>query len=63
MCEYISFDQLPVMLQVKDVAAILSIGQNTAYELVRSGQIPSVRIGGIYRISKDALVDYIKKSS
>lgn len=63
MCEYISFDQLPVMLQVKDVAAVLSVGQNTAYELVRSGQIPSVRIGGIYRISKDALVDYIKKSS
>lgn len=63
MCEYISFDQLPVMLQVKDVAAVLSVGQNTAYELVRSGQIPSVRIGGIYRISKDDLEKFIKKSS
>jgi excisionase family DNA binding protein len=33
-------------LKVREVALILNIGRTRAYELVASGQIPSVRIGG-----------------
>ena len=38
---------------------ILDIGRNTAYELVRSGKIRSIRIGRQLRIPKDALQDYL----
>lgn len=31
---------------VVEVAEILGIGRNTAYESCRNGEIPSVRIGG-----------------
>lgn len=31
---------------VAEVAKILGIGRNTAYEVCRSGEIPTIRIGG-----------------
>lgn len=34
-----------MILRVEDLMPILGIGRNTAYELIRSGQIRSVRIG------------------
>ena len=56
-----SYSDLPLVLNVKDLAQILSISQNTAYALVRSGQIRSIRTGRIYRIPKDALIEYLNK--
>lgn len=42
-----SFENLPLVLHVKELAEVLSISQNTAYTLVRSGQIRSIRTGRI----------------
>ena len=56
---YHSFDELPLTLRVEDLMPILGIGRNTAYELVRSKQIYSVKIGRQLRIPKDALVEYL----
>ena len=33
------------VLSVPEAAALLGIGRNTAYEAVRRGEIPTVRIG------------------
>ena len=57
-----SFENLPLVLHVKDLANVLSVSQNTAYALVRSGQIRSVRTGRTYRIPKDAVIEYLNKS-
>ena len=38
-------NQYPPVLSVKQVAEILAVSQNTAYALVRSGQIHSIRVG------------------
>ena len=57
--KYRSFDDLPLTLRMEDLMPILGIGRNTAYELVRSGQIRSVRIGRQIRVPKDALEDYL----
>lgn len=54
---------LPLVLKVEDLMPILSIGRNMAYELVRSGQIHSVRVGRSYRIPVNALEEYLRKSS
>ena len=40
-----AYDDLPLTLSVRELMPILSVGRNTAYELIRSGQIRSVRIG------------------
>lgn len=61
MASITSFENLPLVLHVKELAEVLSISQNTAYALVRSGQIRSVRTGRIYRIPKDALIEYLSK--
>ena len=60
--EYRSFDDLPLTLRVEDLMPILGIGRNTAYKLVRSGQIRSVRIGRQIRIPKDAILEYLQKN-
>lgn len=59
---YRSFDELPLALRVEDLMPILGIGRNTAYELVRSGQIRSVKIGRQLRIPKQDLIDYLTTS-
>ena len=61
MAPITSFEHLPLVLHVKELAEVLSISQNTAYVLVRSGQIRSIRTGRIYRIPKDALIEYLNK--
>jgi len=47
---------------VEEIQSILSIGRNASYELVKSNQFRSVRVGGSIRISKksfDAWLDGI----
>ena len=47
------------VFKVEDIAKMLSISRNTAYELVRSGKIRSVKIGRTYRIPLTAVEDYL----
>ena len=59
--KYRDLHELPVTLRVEDLIPILGIGCNTAYELIRSGQIRSVRIGRQIRIPRDALLEFLRK--
>lgn len=56
---YTTFDSLPLFLTVEQLCAVLGIGKNTAYNLLRSGQIKSIRCGHQIRIPKDALQNII----
>ena len=55
----VSVEELPLVLRVEDLSRALGIGRNSAYELVRSGKIRSIRIGKQLRIPKDALIKYL----
>ena len=59
--KYCSLDDLPLALRVEDLMPILGIGRNTAYELVRSGQIRSIRVGRKIRVPKDAVDAFLGK--
>ena len=61
MSKYRSYDELPLLLKVEDLMPVLGIGRNTAYELVKTGQIFSIRIGRQLRIPKQALIDFVNK--
>lgn len=50
-----SFDALPLFLSVPQAAAVLGVGRNTAYNMVRNGKLRSVRVGRQIRVPKDAL--------
>lgn len=44
-----------LVYSVEEARKILGIGRNAAYNAVNSGEIPSIRIGRMYRIPKAAL--------
>lgn len=58
----IYFENLPLTLHVKDLIPLLSVSHNTAYALVRSGEIRSIRVGRCYLIPRDAVAEYLLKS-
>ena len=60
--KYRSLDELPLALRVEDLMPILGIGRNTAYELVRSGQIRSLKIGRQIRVPRDAVVEFLGRN-
>lgn len=48
------------VIATKDLCDILSISKKTAYQLLQSGEIPSRRIGRVYKIRKTAVINYLK---
>ena len=59
---YTHYDQLPLILSVDELAKILGIGRNTAYDLIRCGRIRSVRIGHKIKIPKDSLLEFLQEN-
>jgi len=57
------FNSYNDVVTVCELAKMLKIGRNTAYELVRAGVIPSFRIGRQIRVSKQAVVEYLSRTS
>ena len=58
-----SLDNLPLTLRVEELMPIFGVGRNTAYELVRSGQIRSIRVGRQLRVPKDAILDFLNQQN
>ena len=50
------------VLDVKDLASVLGISEKTAYGLLKSKQIHSIRIGNRYRIPKKSVYHYLNNS-
>ncbi|MBQ1353987.1 MAG: helix-turn-helix domain-containing protein [Ruminococcus sp.] len=57
---YTTYEQLPLVLSIEQLMKVLSIGRNSAYDLVRCGQIQSIRVGNKIRIPKEAVVSFIQ---
>lgn len=53
--------QYDAVLTVTELQEILGIGRNTAYSLLRSGTVPSIKVGKKYRIPKDAVLHYLAR--
>ena len=58
-----NMSNLPLALTVLEAGQVLRVGRSVTYELVRSGQLRSVRIGRSIRIPRDALVEYLQLAS
>lgn len=46
-------------LTVPEICHILDVGKNTVYEMLKNKQIRNFRIGKRYKITRDAVVDFI----
>ena len=51
--------ELPMLFTVEQVAQILGIGRSTVFQLIKSEQIESIRLGRSRRIPVDAMQNYV----
>lgn len=58
-CTYKNYDELPLMLNGVQVAAVLGISRAGAYELVHSEGFPALKIGSRIVVPKDRLREWI----
>jgi excisionase family DNA binding protein len=48
------------LLTVGEVAEALRVSRATAYRLIRNGGLPSIRVGGGYRVARHDLLAYLQ---
>ena len=50
----------PDILAVKQAQDILGVGRVSVYRLIESGQIEAFRIGRVYKVPKQSLIQFLK---
>ncbi len=62
-CKYNSYEELPLMLSVPDVASVLGISRAGAYDLVKEKGFPTLTIGSRILVPRDKLITWIDEKS
>lgn len=60
---YTSYDELPLLLNVKQLADLLGVSDSSAYELIQEKDFPSLRIGKRIVVPKEELREWICNST
>lgn len=58
-----TLQELPDIITVKQLSAYLRISLNATYELMRSTNFPTLRIGKRMLVSKENLMEWIDETS
>ncbi|MEE1492930.1 MAG: helix-turn-helix domain-containing protein [Massilioclostridium sp.] len=53
----------PSVYKVEDIMKILSIGKNSAYNLIKQNLFPVIRVKKSIRIPKDPFLEWVRKGS
>ena len=53
---------MPDVLDARDIASVLGIGYTKSLQLVRYGGMKYIRIGRVYRVSKQNFTDWLNCS-
>jgi len=61
--EYNSYDDLPIVMSVPDVAKALGIAVATAYELSRREDFPAFKIGSRIMVTKGKFIEWLSAQS
>jgi len=56
---YKSYDELPLLLNVKQLADLLGVSDSSVYELIQEDDFPSLRIGKRIVVPKEELRAWI----
>lgn len=59
-CRFHSYNELPLMLTVADVADVLGIGLAHAYEVVRRQDFPTITLGSRIIVPRDKFIRWIE---
>lgn len=61
--KYKSYEELPLMLSVREVAAVPGISQAGAYELVRTEDFPALKIGSRMVVPNEKFIGRIGENT
>ena len=53
--KWTDWDQVPLVLGVKDVAELLGVHYNTVKKMVQDGRLPAVKVGRAWRVRREAV--------
>ena len=59
-CKYKNYDELPLMLNAKDVSEVLGLSLAGTYELMREKDFPAKRIGKRIIVPRDEFLEWLK---
>lgn len=51
----------PLLLTIEDVQNVIQLGRTKVYELIRTGQLPVIRIGRSVRIRREVLERWLNE--
>jgi len=54
-------DNIPSVLTVSEVATILRVTPQTVRNMLRSGQLQGVRVGGMWRVYEDSALTLLQE--
>ncbi len=55
------FTDYPDVVSISDLQSMLRIGRNTAYGLLKSGAIQSIKVGQRYIIPKTSVIEFLAR--
>lgn len=55
--------RVAALLNAKDVAKLLKISPSKVYQLMQRGEIATVRMGGVVRVTEQALEEFIERQT
>lgn len=57
----VSWDELSIMLNTKEVASVIGYGEQTVRELCHAGRIPFIRVGRAFMFPRDAIRKWVEE--
>ena len=60
---YTSYDELPLLLNVKQLVDLMGVSDSSIYELIQEDDFPSLRIGKRLLVPRDKLVEWIEQNT
>jgi predicted DNA-binding transcriptional regulator AlpA len=61
--KYITYDQLPLMLNAEDVQAVMNISRAGAYQLMHRADFPTILIGKRMVAPRDKFLEWVEKNT
>ena len=61
--KYVTYDQLPLMLDAEDVRDVMNISKSGAYQLMHREDFPTLRNKKRILVPKDKFLEWIEKNT
>ena len=60
--KYVTYEQLPLMLNAEDIQAVMNISRAMAYQLMHRDDFPTIVIGKRMVVPRDKFLEWLEDS-